>query len=75
MATKHQLQHYLFNNPNKAQLAPVVTNLEITTFRLQHIQVSYVFYTSLNVGYIICLKYYRTYIMTDLVWNLQQAST
>lgn len=57
MATKHQLQHYMFNNPNETlimQLAPVVSNLEITTFILQHIQVSMHFYTSVNV-YIIYL--------------------
>ena len=43
MATKHQLQHYMFKNsdePINTNLTDAVIHLETAAFRLQHIQVS-----------------------------------
>ena len=62
MATKHQLQHYMFNNPNEAlilQLGQVITHLEVATFRLQHIQVSS--FTQLYI------RTYNIYILSKIV--------
>ena len=78
MATKHQLQHYMFNNPNEnliSQLGQVVTHLEVATFRLQYIQVSSFTQLYTYVQYLYTFKNCRIYIMTDPVWNLQQTST
>ena len=52
MATKHQLQHYMFNIPNEtfdANFTLAVIHLETAAFRLQHIQVSSLIHTIMQI--------------------------
>ena len=77
MATKHYLQHYLFssaNGPSVLNLTQAVIHLETVAHRLQHIQVST--FVHLLATWIMCVHFSncRSYIMKDLVWNLQHNS-
>ena len=71
MATKHQLQHYMFNIPNatlNANLTHAVIHLETAAFRLQHIQVSNTIIINLHI-------YIYIYIYIYILFKLQKLHT
>ena len=62
MATKHQLQYYMFNNPKETldtNFVHAVIQLEAATLRLQHIQLSYPVYCYIH-DYVCVLSTFRT---------------
>ena len=75
MATKHQLQYYMFSTREtlNKNLVHAVIQLEAATFRLQHIQVSCLIYVH-DYVYNLCLIC-RSYTLVGLVWNFQLVST